>query len=112
MELPINYDEASSQTRKEARLQYIELQNNLCMYCGTNIHEKPYNLKTKRKVDWDNFPPNFLQYPIHLQHNHNTGLTEGAIHSLCNAISWQYDENKDITKSMSIGSAISKLFGH
>ena len=37
------------------------------------------------------FPQNFLQYPIHLQHNHDTGMTEGAVHNYCNAVMWQYE---------------------
>lgn len=34
---------------------------------------------------------NFLQHPIHLQHNHTTGMTEGAVHNYCNAVMWQYE---------------------
>ena len=40
---------------------------------------------------WDLFPPNFLKYKVHLQHNHSTGMTEGAVHALCNAVMWQYE---------------------
>jgi hypothetical protein len=36
------------------------------------------------------FPPNFLKYPVHLQHNHDTDMTEGAVHARCNAVMWQY----------------------
>lgn len=31
-----------------------------------------------------------LRYPVHLQHNHDTGMTEGAVHARCNAVMWQY----------------------
>ena len=44
-----------------------------------------------KKIDWSYFPENFLNYPIHLQHNHNSGLTEGADHNYCNAVMWQYE---------------------
>jgi len=44
-----------------------------------------------KKIDWSYFPENFLNYPIHLQHNHNSGLTEGAVHNYCNAVMWQYE---------------------
>jgi hypothetical protein len=36
------------------------------------------------------FPRGFFKNPIHLQHCHKTGMTEGAVHSLCNAVMWQY----------------------
>jgi hypothetical protein len=32
-----------------------------------------------------------LKSPIHLQHDHDTGLTEGAVHAYCNAVLWQYE---------------------
>ena len=46
---------------------------------------------TNKYIDWDLFPENFLKAPIHLQHNHNTGMTEGAVHNYCNAVMWQYE---------------------
>ncbi len=36
MELPVNYRKLTPKQRREVRLQYIEEQNNLCMYCGGN----------------------------------------------------------------------------
>jgi hypothetical protein len=32
-----------------------------------------------------------LLHPVHLQHSHVTGLTEGAVHAFCNAVLWQYE---------------------
>ncbi len=46
---------------------------------------------TDKKINWKLFPENFLKYPIHLQHNHDTGMTEGAVHNYCNAVMWQYE---------------------
>ena len=43
-----------------------------------------------KKIDWSLFPPNFLKYPVHLQHDNDTGMTEGAVHNYCNAVLWQY----------------------
>ena len=37
------------------------------------------------------FPAFFLSHPIHLQHNHETNMTEGAVHARCNAVLWQYE---------------------
>jgi hypothetical protein len=36
------------------------------------------------------FPKNFLKWPVHLHHSHDTGMTIGAVHSYCNAVLWQY----------------------
>lgn len=89
--LPVDYTKLHYTERKAVRLQYIEEQKDLCYYCGKSLKmEAPQYIKDKR-IDWDLFPPNFLQHPIHLQHNHNTGMTEGAVHSYCNAVMWQYE---------------------
>ena len=36
------------------------------------------------------FPDGFFKHPVHLQHDHDTGLTEGAVHAYCNAVLWEY----------------------
>jgi len=28
---------------------------------------------------------------MHLHHNHETDMTEGAVHAYCNAVLWQYE---------------------
>ena len=43
------------------------------------------------KINWKLFPKFFLVHPIHLQHNHETNMTEGAVHAYCNAVMWQYE---------------------
>jgi hypothetical protein len=92
-ELPANYKKLTPQQRREVRLQYIVRQNNKCFYCMQDLDKDvPEHIKSK-VINWKLFPPNFLQYPIHLQHCHKTGLTEGAVHAYCNAVMWQY-ENK------------------
>lgn len=88
--LPINYKSLHWTERKEVRLQYIEIQKGICFHCGSNLLEDPPKEITEKQINWRLFPPNFLQYPIHLQHNHKTGMTEGAVHAYCNAIMWQY----------------------
>ena len=89
--LPVDYTKLHYTERKAVRLQYIDKQKGLCYYCGHSLNEEaPKNMKSK-DINWNLFPKNFLQYPIHLQHNHKTGMTEGAVHNYCNAIMWQYN---------------------
>lgn len=73
------------------REQYVEEQNGMCMYCHTPLRLSPPSEITDKSIDWGLFPPNFLDYPIHLQHDHRTGMTEGAVHAYCNAVMWVYD---------------------
>jgi hypothetical protein len=87
---PSNYILLSSTQRRLVREAYIKEQNDLCMFCNTSLSEKPPNHITTMPINWDIFPRNFLKHPVHLQHNHDTGLTEGAVHAYCNAILWQY----------------------
>lgn len=90
--LPQNYKLLTQSERREVRQQYIVQQNHKCDYCGQYIHNPPNEIVTNYKIDWEKFPPYFKKYPIHLQHDHKTGLTEGAVHMYCNAIMWQYEE--------------------
>lgn len=85
--LPIKYHSLSSSERKLVREQYITLQNNLCMYCFLSLNDSPIMDKA---INWSLFPKGFMNYPIHLQHCHETGYTEGVVHAYCNAILWQY----------------------
>jgi len=89
--LPIDYTSLTPKKRREVRLQYIAEQNNNCYYCGESLDNEPPNHITTKKINWDLFLPNFLDHPIHLQHCHNTGMTEGAVHAYCNAVMWQYE---------------------
>ena len=89
--LPVNYEKLHWTERRVVREQYIKEQNNLCMYCGTLLTEPPPNHITDKNINWNNFPTGFLDNPIHLQHLHTTGMTEGAVHAYCNAVMWQYD---------------------
>lgn len=88
--LPIDYTKLAIHEKRLVREQYIEEQGGLCMYCKKSLNEEPPKEVRGRWVNWKLFPPNFLKYPIHLQHNHDTGMTEGAVHAYCNAVLWQY----------------------
>lgn len=85
--LPVDYTTLHWAERKEVREQYIKEQNNLCAYCGILLSDHI----TDKNINWYKFPEGFLLHPIHLQHNHDTGMTEGAVHSYCNAVMWQYE---------------------
>lgn len=88
--LPADYTKLSTYQRKMVREQYMMLQRHECWFCGSTLYEpSPQGLRDL-PIDWDLFPDGFLDYPVHLQYNHNTGLTEGAVHSFCNAFMWHY----------------------
>lgn len=90
MKLPINYEKTHWTIRKEAREQYIKEQNGLCAHCGKPLDGEPDEAVTKLEIDLRLFPQGFLNAPIHLHHDHNTGMTIGAIHGYCNGVLWQY----------------------
>jgi hypothetical protein len=89
--LPVNYTRLNWMERRGVREQYIKEQGHKCYYCGSSLKEAAPQDIVDMEIDWDLFPENFLKYPIHLQHNHDTGMTEGAVHSHCNAVMWQYE---------------------
>ena len=91
MELPVHYPSLSWKKRKAVRNAYIALQEDKCLFCKEDLHGAPHEEVAAKEINWDLFPPNFLAYPIHLQHLHDTGMTEGAVHAYCNAIWWQYE---------------------
>ena len=91
LRLPIHYESSYWYKRKKAREQYCEDQNWECWYCGEDLREKPPSFITEQPFDKKLFPKMFLAHPIHLQHSHETGMTEGAVHARCNAVLWQYE---------------------
>jgi len=90
MELPVKYDSLTPKKKREVRHEYVRIQNRLCMFCNKSLDLPAPKEVTCKKINWKLFPPNFLKYPVHLQHCHRTGLTEGAVHAYCNAVLWQY----------------------
>lgn len=91
MNLPVMYAELDPQTRREVRAEYILLQDGKCHYCGTALAGKPADKVMAKPINWKLFPETFQQWPIHLHHSHDTGLTIGAVHMRCNAYLWQYE---------------------
>lgn len=87
--LPVNYDKLHWTERREVRDQYVAEQEGKCYYCKCPLNRRPPEC-VKRPIDWGLFPANFLRYPVHLHHCHDTGMTIGAVHAYCNAVLWQY----------------------
>ena len=88
--LPALYSRMHWSDRRGVREQYIEEQGGLCMHCKESLANDPPASITDKSIDWRAFPPNFLKHPVHLQHDHDTDLTEGAVHAYCNAVLWQF----------------------
>jgi len=89
--LPVDYTKLHYTEKKTVRMQYIEEQKGLCYYCNCPLDEEPPQYIKDKEIKWSLFPQDFLKYPVHLQHNHDTGMTEGAVHNYCNAVMWQYE---------------------
>jgi hypothetical protein len=90
MELPVKYHDFSFMERRKIREEYIRLQNGMCFFCKASLSGSPPEDVMEKTVDWKLFPEGFMDNPIHLQHDHSSGLTEGAVHAYCNAVWWQY----------------------
>lgn len=84
------YDLMTQPDRAALRGRYVEQQGGLCHHCQGPLNEAPPEEIQAKHIDWRRFPPNFTRHPVHLHHSHRTGLTIGAVHSLCNAVLWQY----------------------
>jgi hypothetical protein len=85
--LPTNYNKLSQTERRQVREQYIKKQDGYCYFCKHKLNESP---KTNFSLDTRLFPKGFLENPVHLHHDHNTGLTIGVVHTHCNGVLWQY----------------------
>lgn len=91
MELPVNYNNLHWTERRKVREEYIHRQNGKCYYCGESLKEAPAKKVLDRPVSIKIFPEGFFNWPVHLHHDHDTGITIGAIHAYCNAVLWQYN---------------------
>lgn len=89
--LPVDYTKLEWFERRYVREQYVAEQGGDCYYCGCDLAFEPPKAVTDKEISWWLFPQNFFKYPVHLQHNHKSGMTEGAVHAYCNAVMWEYD---------------------
>ena len=88
--LPQFYEKLSFAERHAVRQQYKKLQDGLCYFCGCDLDGDPPQKVKEKKIDKSIFPKNFNYKGNHLHHDHQTGLTIGAVHGYCNAVLWQY----------------------
>jgi len=88
---PQDYTKLSQSERRKLRNEYVTEQDGDCFYCGKSLYNEPTEaFKKDHPVNWRLFPEGFLNHPVHLHHNHRTGLTIGAVHAYCNAILFIY----------------------
>ena len=90
MNLPVDYDSLKAHEKKPVRDEYVRIQKGRCYFCDMPLSGKACKSILSLPIDLRFFPPNFLKYPVHLHHSHDTGKTLGAVHSYCNAVLWQY----------------------
>ena len=90
MKLPVNYEDLHWTKRREVREEYVKVQDGKCCHCDEPLDGKPINSVMQASINRNVFPPTFFKYPVHLHHDHDTGMTIGAIHNRCNAYLWQY----------------------
>lgn len=88
--LPANYNMLTTWQRRKVREQYIEKQNGNCSYCGESLNGAAHDDVMSKPLNKRLFPESFFKYPVHLHHDHNSGMTIGAVHCHCNAVLWQY----------------------
>ncbi len=94
---PQRYRDLNSNQRRKLRDEYIEYFNGRCMYCDELLDDEPHEFvrQSADQIDWDDLAggkEGFLKNPVHLHHDHQTGLTLAAIHAMCNAHSWHFHE--------------------
>ena len=90
MELPINYNHISIPEKKIVRNEYAIRQEGKCWHCGNKLNSLPAHEVLTAVIDHYLFPEGFFDYPVHLHHNHDTGMTIGVVHARCNAFLWQF----------------------
>lgn len=86
----VNYKSLSPPERRRIRGEYIAAQRGLCAHCKKPLSDDATEEIRAKKIRWNLFPKDFLKWPIHLHHSHDTGMTIGAVHAYCNAVLWQY----------------------
>jgi hypothetical protein len=88
---PRRYSKLTPDERRRLREAYIKDQKDLCWYCHSSLYHPPPIKILSKPIKWFLFPEGFMNHPIHLQHDHMTDRTEGAVHAYCNAVLWQYE---------------------
>jgi hypothetical protein len=87
---PVDYTKLDWRERRRVRLEYIAFQEGKCCHCGEALDGRAREDVARKSINKRMFPKSFWDYPSHLHHNHETGMTIGAVHNQCNAVLWQY----------------------
>lgn len=90
MELPAKYSALSPSERRATREEYARRQSGMCQFCGVALAGPPASRVRNLPINRRLFPKTFFDWPVHLHHSHETGMTIGAVHNYCNAVLWQY----------------------
>ena len=90
MKLPVNYELITQVERRLVREEYVKVQDGLCYHCKEPLTGLPSREVSSYKINVYLFPKGFFSWPIHLHHNHDTGMTIGAVHCRCNAVLFQH----------------------
>lgn len=93
IELPTKYASLAPHEKRLVRERYIQMQGGNCWYCEEPLSEKSPHEVAQKPINRWRYPKGFFNHPIHLHHDHSDGLTIGAVHSYCNAVSFDYDES-------------------
>lgn len=89
-DLPVDYTSLAPWQRRQVREQYVRKQDGKCSYCGESLSGKASDEVMSKPIMTRLFPQSFFKYPVHLHHDHKSGMTIGAVHCHCNAVLWQY----------------------
>ena len=90
MKLPTIHDALKPAEKREVRIAYIHKQEGLCWFCKRTLEGPADADVLAKKIKPHLYPEGFFKHPVHLHHNHDTGLTVGAVHNYCNAVLWEY----------------------
>lgn len=90
--LPTRYSRLQPHRRRTVRDKYVRIQKGLCWYCDAPLDKEPPDWIKEKPIDIGLYPNGFFNHPVHLQHDHNTDMTEGAVHARCNAVLWEYEK--------------------
>ena len=85
-----DYTMLNWEERRTLREKYIKAQEELCYHCKGSLREEPIEKRELTVKMLELFPKGFWDNPIHLHHDHSTGMTIGAVHANCNAILWVF----------------------
>lgn len=90
MILPVDYRALKPHERRPVREEYVRIQKGLCRHCGRPLTGPPREDIEQARITASLFPEGFFEHPIQLHHNHDTGMTIGAVHARCNAYLWEH----------------------